>query len=248
MNGTVTIYPDSASLARGAAAWLRVAAQAAIADHGRCTIALSGGSTPRALFTVLAAQGMPPDVDYFWSDERCVPPDAAESNYRMAREALLDPVGVDVARIHRLRGELVPDAAADAYETELRARFPGMPWPRFDVVLLGLGEDGHAASLFPGTAALDATERWVIATHVPRLDAWRLTLTLPAINHAARVALLVSGSAKADILRAVLDGQADLPAARVAPEAGDLLWLVDAAAAAALPAVLLQSERVTHVV
>lgn len=234
MNGVVTIYPDSVSLARGAADWLLGLAHAAIAARGRFTIALSGGSTPQALFTELATRDVPPAIDYFWSDERCVPPDAPESNFRLAHDALLAPLGVDAARIHRMRGELEPRAAADEYESLLRRVFPGQAWPRFDLVLLGLGDDGHIASLFPDTAALAERERWAVANYVPKLDAWRLTLTLPAINSAAHVAFLVTGAAKAAVLRAALAGASALPAAHILPSDGELLWLVDATASSRL--------------
>jgi 6-phosphogluconolactonase len=232
-----------AEVARAAAEEVVRLAGEAVRAHRRFSVALSGGSTPRALFRLLAAARDRIDwsaVHVFWGDERHVPPDHADSNYRMARETLLDHVSIPAANIHRIPGE-DPDAAhaAALYEEELVEAFALAPrqLPRFDLVLLGLGAEGHTASLFPDSAALHERERRVVAVFVPKLDAHRITLTPPVLNHAAAVIFLVSGADKAAALAAVLDGeregerQVDLyPAQIVRPEHGTLLWLVDRAA------------------
>ncbi|HJX29624.1 MAG TPA: 6-phosphogluconolactonase, partial [Thermoanaerobaculia bacterium] len=173
---------------------------------------------------------------FFWGDERHVLPDHPDSNYRMAREALLDVVPIPVGNIHRMRGEEADaEHAATAHEAELRAFFPGQP--RFDLVLLGLGADAHTASLFPGSAAVRERERWVVAPWVEKLASWRITLTPAVFDRAGAVLFLVQGEEKADALRAVLEGELDpdrYPAQAVRPESGDLLWLVDDAAASRL--------------
>lgn len=236
------MLPDAPALFRAAAEEVSVAAQEAIAQQGRFTIALSGGHTPRGLYSLLATdKGRPPivwrQVHVFWGDERHVPPDHPDSNYRMARETLLDHVALPQANVHRIPAE-EPDAdrAAARYEEELRRffRLDGASLPRFDLVLLGLGAEGHTASLFPGTAALDETARLVVAAHVPALGTDRITLTLPVLNHAACVLFLVAGSEKAAAVHTVLEqpGGTPLPAQRVRP-AGRLIWLLDAAAATA---------------
>jgi 6-phosphogluconolactonase len=261
----VEVFEDTEALMRAAAAaWIRCAAEA-IHTSGRFLVALSGGSTPRRMYALLAAEPHAPRVDWarvhvFWSDERCVPPTDPASNYRMAREALLEHVPVPEANVHRMRGELDPAVAAAVYETELRRAFAtpegppsAAPGRRFDLVLLGLGEDGHTASLFPGTAALREVSKWVTAHSVAAQPAWRITLTLAVIDAAAEVAFLVSGAEKAAILQRVLEscGRRDeLPAQRIAPRAGRLRWLVDAAAARnlggagrELPALLAATRR-----
>jgi len=236
-------FPDLDALSRAAADELVAQARAAVAERGAFHIALSGGSTPRRLFQLLAARGrdaLPWErVELWWGDERTVPPDHAESNYRMAREALIEPLGLPAAGIHRIAGELAdPDAAAAAYERVLVDAL-GEP-PILDLVLLGMGPDGHTASLFPGSPALDEARRWVVANPVtsPLVHGTttRITLTAPAINAARRVRFLVAGADKAAALAAVLEGPRDparTPSQLIAPR-GDLAWFVDEAAAAAL--------------
>lgn len=236
------VVADGEALARKAAGYVTRIAGEAIAARGQFSIGLPGGSTPRALFKRLASPAWASRIDWarvhvFWGDERCVPPDHAESNYRLARETLLDRVPLPPEHSHRIAGELAPAEAARRYEAELRAFFaggePATPQPRFDLLLLGMGEDGHTASLFPGTAALREMARWTVENYVPRLDSWRVTLTIPAINAAAHALFLVSGAAKAETLRAVLHGprQPEIyPAQLIRPQAGRLLWLVDRAA------------------
>lgn len=211
-------------------------ASEAIQAGNRFTIALSGGSTPARLYSLLAEPdfGLPwESVHLFWGDERCVPPDHAESNYRMADEALISRLAVPAGNVHRMRGELRPDEGARAYD-ELLAAFFSSPWPRFDLVLLGIGEDGHTASLFPGSSALREASSAVAATYVERLASHRLTLTPPAINNADNVVFLVSGESKAAILREVIEGEHkpfQLPAQLVRPDRGQLTFIIDLAAA-----------------
>jgi 6-phosphogluconolactonase len=240
------VFPDGADLARAAAEEFARRAEEAIRARGRFSIALSGGSTPRHLFALLADPAEPyrdridwRAVHVFWGDERHVPPDHPESNFRMARETLLDRVAVPAENVHRIRGE-EPDAARAAalYEEELRAFFRGAP--RFDLVLLGLGADAHTASLFPGTSAVRERERWVAAPWVEKLGTFRITLTPAVLHRAAAVIFLVQGEEKAGALRAVLAGERDpdrFPAQAVQPrhsQNGEILWLVDRAAASGL--------------
>jgi 6-phosphogluconolactonase len=237
-------FGDLDALSRAAADDFAALARRSVSERGTCSIALSGGSTPRRLFQLLAARGpgaLPWEhVDLWWGDERTVPPDHADSNYRMAREALIDPLGLAGSHVHRIAGELVDhDAAARAYERQLVAAL-GAP-PVFDLVLLGLGPDGHTASLFPGSPALDETARWVVANPVtsPLVHgtATRITLTAPAINAARHVRFLIAGADKAAALAQVVEGPRDpkrYPAQLIAPSSGHLVWFVDAAAAASL--------------
>ncbi len=246
----VRTCPNVSALARAAAEHFVALAQEAVSAHGRFAVALAGGSTPRAMYTLLATGEFASRVDWtrvhiFWGDERCVPPDHPDSNYRTARKALLDYIPVPPDQVHRIQGEIEPALAADAYERTLQAFFaPGQP--RFDLILLGLGEDGHTASLFPGTAAIHEPTRWVVGHYVSKLSAWRVTLTPVAINAAANVTFLVSGATKAGRLNQVLTGpyQPDvLPSQIVRPTNGRLSWLVDSAAAA-----LLKLEQVNSAV
>jgi len=234
------IVPDSVSLVETAASLFMERAIAAVAARGRFSIALSGGSTPREVYARLAspdyADRIPwQSVHFFWGDERCVPPAHPDSNYRMVAESLLNHVPIPVENIHRIQGELAPSQAADRYETELRAFF-GEP-PAFDLVFLGLGEDGHTASLFPGSPALAESARWAVAAEHPTPPpplVSRVTLTFSVLNAARQVLFLVSGAGKAPRLAEIRRGATDLPAARVQPAGGDLLWLVDQAAAAGI--------------
>jgi 6-phosphogluconolactonase len=245
----IEVYPDAERLAGATAEHFVSLAGEAIVSQGRFAVALAGGSTPRATYELLARDELSTRLDWsrvhvFWGDERCVPPDHADSNYRMARETLLDHVPLPAENVHRMRGELEPAQAAAEYEQRLRVYFssPSLdqaaePPARFDLILLGMGDDGHTASLFPGAAATREQTRWVIAYLVEKLDAWRITLTPAAINAAANVTFVVSGAGKAQRLRQVLTGprRSDvLPAQIVNPDRGRLRWLVDEAAATAL--------------
>ena len=245
----IEVFPTSDALTTGAAECFVAVAAAAIRTSGRFVLALSGGMTPRALYARLASEAYASRVNWpraqvFWGDERCVPADDPASNARMAREALLERVPVPSENVHPVRGEADPVEAGAAYEAELRASFGtpvGAPThaagARFDLVLLGLGEDGHTASLFPGMPAVRETGRWAMAEYIPALSMWRVTLTPVVINAAAETVFLVSGRAKASILQRVLEEPRDqhcLPAQAIAPTAGRLRWFVDADAAANL--------------
>ena len=229
---------------RGAGLFTQLAADA-IARTGWFRVALSGGSTPKALHTLLASAPYRDHVDwsmvqFYWGDDRHVAPDDPESNFRMAYDTLLQFIPIHEAQMHRIHTEM-PDAsaAADLYEQELRDDFHLAPGqlPRFDLIFLGMGPDGHTASLFPHTAALAVTDRLVVANHVPKLNTDRITFTTPVLNAAANVAFLVAGADKAPALAAVLEGPPnpdEYPSQRIAPTSGDLYWLVDRAAAARL--------------
>jgi len=222
-------------------------AREAIAQRGRFCVALSGGSTPRRMYEILSeaprwAQIDWRRVEFFWGDERAVPPEHPDSNYGIATTVLLRKLGVVADRVHRIRGEL-PDVeeAAALYQDELARVFAtpveGLP-PIFDLILLGMGADGHTASLFPFSQALTERRRWVVANTVPKIGKSRVTMTFPILNRAAEVRLLVTGSDKASALREALAGPREperLPVQAVVPEGGRLIWLVDRAAAAELP-------------
>lgn len=204
----------------------------------RRALALSGGSTPRGMHEVLAAL---PGIDWslvdvFWGDERTVPPDDPQSNYAMARDTLLSRVDVPDQNVHRMRGEMDPHDAAQRYEAELRAVFGDLPsgeFPSLDVNVLGIGPDGHTASLFPGTDALDECERWVVANWVPQQDSWRITLTYPVLNAAELTLFLVTGAEKAEALYRIFAPDVDdrPPAWAVQPAGGRVVFVIDTAAA-----------------
>jgi 6-phosphogluconolactonase len=231
---------NPAELFQAAAAEFAALASAAVRNEGRFTVALSGGSTPRNLYSLLATNpSIPWDrILFFWGDERHVPPDHPDSNYRMAHETLLSKVSVRPENVFRIHAELKDaEAATEAYEQDIRTVFNLRPgeFPRFDLVLLGLGPDGHTASLFPGTRALEERKRLVVANWVDKFKAYRITLTLPVLNHSACVMFLVSGADKAQAVREVLKSDGEGPPAKsVRPVAGRLLWLLDKAAGSAL--------------
>jgi 6-phosphogluconolactonase len=235
----LVVHADRDALAEAAARDFAGRAREAIETTGRFTVALAGGSTPRATYEVLARDHSG-EIDWsrvhvFFGDERTAPPDHEDSNYRMAHDALLSRV--PVGSVHRMRGELSPEEAASLYEEELREFFgvSGGP-PDLDLIMLGIGEDGHTASLFPETSALDVSDRWVVANPVLKLDTTRLTLTVPAINAAKAVTFLVAGEGKAEALKEILEGDADpraYPARLIRPR-GELVWMVDVASASRL--------------
>lgn len=242
------VLPNAQLMADAVAHRFVGAANAAIEARGEFIVALSGGSTPRSIYARLATEPLGTSLDWsrvhvLWGDERCVPPDHESSNYRMVRETLLDHVPILEANVHRIRCEDEPAEAAMAYERVLRAvlRTPigpprTTPASRLDLVLLGLGSDGHTASLFPGVASLHDTAHWVAAVHDPA-SMWRVTMTATVINAAAEIAFVVSGESKAAIVRKVLEGAnqpAELPAQLIIPTDGRLCWLLDAPAAADL--------------
>lgn len=234
----IRVYPDMEALSRAAAELFAVEARRAEAERGRFAVLLAGGETPRRCYEILAEAPLRDRIPWgtvhvFWGDERCVPGDDPRSNAAMARRTLLDRVPVPATQIHPIPCGSFPREAAAAYEELLRAFFGGGP-PRFDLVFLGLGENGHTASLFPGTAALEERERWVAEVYVAEEGLQRVTLTAPAINQAALVAFLAAGEGKAAVLREVLEGNTDLrllPARLIRPAHGKILWLVDRAAA-----------------
>lgn len=245
----IEVLSDAAALADAAAERITIAAVRAIAASGRFVVALSGSSTPERTYQTLARAPLAARIEWssvhvIWGDERCVAPTDADSNYRMAREALLAHVPLPAANVHRIHGEDDPAEAAASYETELRALLhTPAGWPstasgrRIDLALLGLGVNGHTASIFPGSEAARETSRWAMADSVDATPRGRITLTAPVLNAAAEVLFLVSGSAKAEVLSRVLDGPQrpdELPAQLIAPVNGRLQWLVDAAAAARL--------------
>lgn len=217
--------------------WLNLARErvldARLASRGSFRIALSGGHTPHELYDALARSVTDwSGWEIFFGDERCVPPDDPMSNYAMAMASLQGVAGLAPTSIHRMRGEFPPEAAARAYEDLLRRELGH--GAGLDLVLLGLGADGHTASLFPGGPELDEHQRWVVPTRSPAPPPQRLSLTLPVINAAARVLFLVRGADKAPVLRRVLEGDAGLPAAQVHPACGRLDWIVDESAATQL--------------
>ncbi len=240
MSGALHIFPDHSSFVDGTASFIVKAAATAIAERGRFVIGLSGGGTPKPIYARLA---MPPfrdsvaweKVHLFFGDERCVPPGDERSNYRMVREAWLDHASIPTENIHRIHGEDDPGIEALRYEKEIRQFYRTAAFPPFDLILLGMGENGHTASLFPGTAVLREKERWAVAQYVEVMTTWRVTFTAPLINAARHVAFLAEGAGKAEMLRNVLEGpyQPDLwPSQLIQPVSGELHWLVDAAAAA----------------
>jgi 6-phosphogluconolactonase len=225
--------------------WVRMGAQFiveraenALEKTGRFVIALSGGSTPRPIYNLLPALWSQEAITWeqvhlLWGDERCVPLDHPHSNYRMAREAFIDRIDIPMDNIHPMRCADDIDASALAYEDTLRGLFPESTWPTVDLILLGVGTDGHTASLFPNSPALERSDRWVVPNHIPGIEHKRLTLTLPVINAARTVAFLVEGSKKAEILGQVMRTDEDdivYPAQLIAPTSGQLHWFLDSEA------------------
>jgi len=214
-----------------AANFIHTRAQQALSERKQFRIALSGGNTPRPIFSEWAriGKGLPWDqILITFGDERCVPPNDEQSNYRMARESLLEPAHVPEGSVFRMKGEDDPKTAAQDYENQLLAvaRKTDEEMFRHDLILLGMGDDGHTASLFPGTPALDEKSRWVVANFVPKLSTWRLTMTYPLINHARCVCFLINASKNPELIERVISGDAQYPAARVRPDSGDLFWML----------------------
>jgi 6-phosphogluconolactonase len=243
------VYADQDALARATAEHFAQAIQAAVAARGFARIAISGGTTPRVVFALLANRGEPyftaipwQKLWLFWVDERCVPPDHPDSNYGVTKGLLLDNVPLPAAQVIRIEGERNPEEAAARYETAIRGhyRLEGAEMPILDLVQLGMGDDGHTASLFPHTQALHESGRIAVANHVPQqAQSWRVTLTRPVINAAREVFFLIDGAKKADPLGRVLQGPYapdTLPSQLIQPQSGRLLFLLDKPAAAHLPA------------
>ncbi|RMF76877.1 MAG: 6-phosphogluconolactonase [Chloroflexi bacterium] len=230
--------PDAAAVARAATElFIKQAHQTRVTGRP-FNVALSGGSTPKAMFKLLAEAEYArrvhwSDVHLFWSDERTVPPDHEDSNYGTTKTHLLDHINIPAANIHRIHGEDDPAQAAASYENLIRRHFGDALLPRFDLIYLGMGDDGHTASLFPHTAALIETERLIVENYVAKLGIWRITFTVPLINAAQRVVFLVTGENKAKRLSEVINGPREpdrLPSQLIQPTDGELLWLIDEAA------------------
>jgi 6-phosphogluconolactonase len=248
MDREIRIITGADALAKRAAQEFVQAATSAVLENGSFSVALSGGSTPKALYSLLVTDEairaqLPWDkMQIFFGDERNVGPNHSDSNFRMAAESLLSKVPLKPDQVHRIKGEYTDaDKAAREYEQDIRASFQlgSGEFPRFDLILLGLGNDGHTASLFPGTTALHEKQRLVVSNWVGKLLTHRVTLTAPAINHAGRVMFLVAGADKASALKAVLEGAREpdqLPAQLIEPPKGKLLWLADDTAAGLLSA------------
>ncbi|MGI9107620.1 MAG: 6-phosphogluconolactonase [Pyrinomonadaceae bacterium] len=239
----IIVFADAGEVAQRAAERFIDLAHTSIEARGRFSVALAGGSTPKRIYELLAGEDLSGQIDWpkvhiFFGDERCVPPNHAESNYRMANEALLSRVSLPEQNIHRMRGEGDAVANARLYEDELRGFFTEQDFgPQFDLVMLGMGDDGHTASLFPGTSALEVQTAWVTANWVEKFDTYRVTLTAAAINHAQHVMFIVTGAGKAERLEEVIYGPQDpqrLPSQLIRPSAGSLEWFFDEAAAAKL--------------
>lgn len=237
----IKICTDFKQLARAAAQHFVVRSSEAVAQRGSFTVALSGGSTPKILFELLADPKKPfrdqipwSRIHFFWSDERHVPPDHPESNYRMANEALLSRVPITQSNVHRVPSDN-PDAADAAAEYERTVvETTGQSLPQLDLILLGLGSDGHTASIFPGSDFLHETKRLVAAPWVEKLQTYRITMALPLLNNGASVVFLVSGSEKAKIVKEIFEGPETFPAQAIKPVRGQLLWLLDNNAASGI--------------
>jgi len=252
MLGKLFLASDESTFFKKAAQSLLESAAAAVEERSQFTLVLSGGSTPLKLFSLLADPYYRNRISWqktyvFWGDERCVPPTHLDSNYRAANEALLAKSGIPDSHVFRIPGEMEsPQEAARSYQDALRTFFNlDKSLPQFDFIFLGVGEDGHTASLFPGTPALKEHTKWVTAQRVEKLNADRITLTLPLINNARRIVFLCRGASKAEILKEIFreDRPQDrFPAQLVNPVKGELIWLVDKAAASKLPPAVVQAS------
>ena len=234
----VTVYRDAADLEQNAAEEIANVMKAAINDRGVCMVALSGGETPRQIYGRLGRDPLKDRVNWklvhlFFSDERCVPPDDSQSNYDMVERSLLSWIDIPLHNVHRIKGELAPSLAAQEYENELKSTL-GDTQGRLDLLLLGIGEDGHIASIFPGTDAVDEQSALVLPVKTPNQNIQRVTLTFPILNSAREIRFLVSGKRKSSIVQRVIGTSKptkDLPATMVRPVNGNLRWLIDNEAA-----------------
>jgi 6-phosphogluconolactonase len=240
--GEIHVLPDLEAVSYQAATLFVTTSRNAMTEKTRVAVAISGGSTQRRLYTFLGSAEYRPQVDwqrihFFWVDERCVPKDHEESNFRTVFDTLLSKVPISDENIHRIRSEEELDRAARDYEEEIREFFKPSQLPIFDLVILGVGEDGHTASLFPGSEALGEKERWVVPVYLEKPKINRITLTLPVLNHASQILFLISGRSKATVLSEILENghQKDrYPAGLINPVHGKLLWLIDQQAASQL--------------
>jgi 6-phosphogluconolactonase len=236
-DGRVRVFQDLEALSRAAAELFAARAKRCVASRGRFTVALSGGATPRRLYTLLGSTPFRETIEWkqthvFWADERCVPGDHPESNFKLAVDAFLSSIAIPKENIHRVKGEEGPGRAARDYEEELRSFF-GSVFPVFDLVLLGAGEDGHTASLFPGSSSLHERTRLALPVYLEPPRSNRVTLTLPVLDHAAEVLFLASGRAKAGVVQAILENGNPMrhPAGLVRPVRGSITWFIDLEAA-----------------
>jgi 6-phosphogluconolactonase len=240
MARSLKIYNSKEELSVDAAELFFSEAKKAIIDHGKFTVALSGGSTPVPLFKLLSAAEYRSIIDwkyvhFFWADERCVPKDHSDSNFKLAYDLFLSKLPVPEQNVHRIRGELSAEEAATEYFTNLKKFFDQSEIPEFDLILLGVGSDGHTASIFPGSNSADIVSRNVISVYVKKMDSFRVSLSLQVLNNAAMVVFLVTGKSKALIVREILeDSNSSCPAARVIPAHGKAIWLIDKDAASLL--------------
>lgn len=235
----ILVSSNLEELSRNAAAILLDSMREVLASRDCMSVAVSGGSTPTHLFALLASDAYRGQVKwerihFFWVDERCVPVEDKESNFGNAHRMLFSRIPIPPENIHRIRGELAPEEGAGLYEEDVRRHFGCAGLPVFDLIFLGMGEDGHTASLFPGYDEIWNQDRIAVPFFVERLKSWRITLTLPAINNASRVAFLVSGASKAGIVGRVLGGDKTLPAGLISPAGGETTWLLDREAAATI--------------
>ncbi len=237
MKRKIHAYPNKDKLVTAATEHVVNSIGQAIEERGLCNMALAGGNTPREVYSMLADDTCRDRVDWsrlhlFWGDERMVPPEHEDSNFRMVKETLLDHVSIPDGNVHRIRGEIAPEQAAREYAELLHDHFESDS-PRFDIILLGIGEDGHTASLFPGTDAVEEGVKHAMAVFVPRLDTWRVTLTFPVLNAAREVLFLASGKSKSDIVQRIISIKQpakEFPASLVNPENGTLHWMLDSEA------------------
>ena len=234
MNKNIHAYPSKDKLVAATAEFVADSIEQAIQQNGVCNLALSGGNTPGGVFTLLASDSCRNRVDWsrlhlFWGDERMVPPEHEDSNFRLVQGTLLGHIKIPAENVHRMRGEIAPEEAAAEYAELMHGHFKDNP-PCFDLMLLGLGEDGHTASLFPETDAVEESEKHAVAVFVPKLDVWRVTLTLPVINASKKVLFLVSGKAKSEMVQRIMSNKQpdkEIPATMVSPQNGELHWMLD---------------------
>jgi 6-phosphogluconolactonase len=245
----ILLFADPGALGRKAASMFADRSKISIAARGKFGVAISGGTTPLIFFELLAAEygkAVRWDLTHiFWVDERCVPPEHKDSNYKGAHDALLSKVPVPPSNVHRMIGEMPPEEGAREYEKELRSFFGEKDFPVFDLVVLGVGEDGHTASLFPDAPSLAETKRLAIPVYVEELKSWRITLSLPVLNNASDILFLAAGSKKSHILEKLLGGGGDrnrYPAGLIRPVHGNVSWLVDEEAFLLLKETIRQSD------
>ncbi len=234
MNKNIHAYPNKEKLVAATTERIADCIEQAIQQNGLCNMALSGGNTPGGIFSLLASSPYRDRLDWsrlhlFWGDERMVSPEHQDSNYRLVQETLLEHIKIPHENVHRMRGEIAPEEAAAEYAELLHDHFKESP-PCFDLMLLGLGEDGHTASLFPGTDAVEECEKNAVAVFVPKLDAWRVTLTLPVLNAARKILFLVSGISKSEMVQRIMGNKQpdkEIPASMVNPQNGEIRWMLD---------------------